>query len=106
MTALRRVNIRLYESVISTEVTLPIVSTIILLFVLNVVLDWNFILAAQSIIYSDPSIRPTHDLTIISKWSEIQVQSNLDISADKLKPKPRLKLKPKPKLKPMPKLKA
>lgn len=73
-TAIRRINIRLYENVIATEITLPVIGGVILLFILNVGLDWNFVMAVQSVVFNDQSFKSTNDLIVFSKWSEIQVK--------------------------------
>ncbi|KAI6191261.1 hypothetical protein M3Y97_00209200 [Aphelenchoides bicaudatus] len=69
---LRRYNKVLYENVVNTESTFPLVIVICLLYVFDVCMDRNFQIAAWSMFTSDSEMPLSKNLIQIAQWTEFQ----------------------------------
>jgi hypothetical protein len=70
---LKRYNKALYENVINTESTFPLIAVVCSLYVLDVFMDRNFQLAAWSIFARDAEMPLSKNLIQIAQWTEFQV---------------------------------
>lgn len=70
---LKRYNKILYENVVNTESTFPLIAVVCSLYILDVCMDRNFQLAAWGVFVRDTEMSLSKNLIQIAQWTEFQV---------------------------------